>query len=59
MSNFSPPLSFKREGLNMCPSTSKKQQKYFGAELSRHRKGEKTKTHMTEKQLKDFARKRK
>lgn len=37
------------------PAKSKKQQMFMGAELSRMRKGMKTKTHMSESQLKDFA----
>jgi len=39
----------------MCPAVSRKQQMFMGAELERRRKGQKTKTHMTEKQLKEFA----
>lgn len=37
------------------PAKSKKQQMFFGAELARKRAGHKTKTKMSEKQLKDFA----
>ena len=37
------------------PAVSKKQQMFMGAELARKRKGKKTKTKMTEKQLKEFA----
>jgi len=37
------------------PSVSKKQQKLMGADLARKRAGKKTRTGMTEKQLKDFA----
>lgn len=37
------------------PSTSKKQQKFMGAELARKRKGKKTRTHMTEAQMEEFA----
>jgi len=37
------------------PAKSKKQQQFMGAELERKRKGQKTKTKMTEKQLRDFA----
>ena len=39
----------------MSPAVSKKQQKFFGAELGRKRAGKKTKTKMTEKQLEEFA----
>jgi len=38
------------------PSVSKKQQRFMGAELARKRAGKKTKTGMSEKQLKDYAR---
>ena len=37
------------------PAKSKKQQRLMGADLSRKRAGKKTKTGMTEKQLRDFA----
>lgn len=37
------------------PSVSRKQQQFFGAELARKRAGKKTKTKMSEKQLKEFA----
>jgi hypothetical protein len=37
------------------PSVSKKQQAFMGAELSRLRRGKKTQTGMSEKQLHDFA----
>lgn len=37
------------------PSKSKVQQEFMGAELQRKREGKKTKTGMSEKQLKDFA----
>jgi hypothetical protein len=37
------------------PSTSKKQQKFMGAELARKREGKQTSTGMSEKQLHDFA----
>ncbi|WP_413935958.1 hypothetical protein [Nitrospira sp. BLG_1] len=40
------------------PSTSKKQQRFMGAELARKRAGKKTKTGMSEDQLRDFARSR-
>lgn len=39
----------------MSPAVSKKQQKFMGAELARKRAGKKTKTKMSEKQLKEFA----
>lgn len=38
------------------PAVSKRQQKFFGAELARKRAGKKTKTKMTAKQLEEFAR---
>jgi hypothetical protein len=37
------------------PSTSKKQQRFMGAELERKREGKSTTTGMSEKQLRDFA----
>ena len=37
------------------PAKSKKQQQFMGAELARKRGGKKTRTGMTESQLKDFA----
>ena len=37
------------------PSVSKKQQQFMGAELSRKRAGKKTKTHMSEGQLEEYA----
>ena len=37
------------------PAVSKKQQMFMGAELARKRAGKKTKTKMTEKQLKEYA----
>lgn len=37
------------------PAVSKKQQRFMGAELRRKRAGKKTKTKMTEAQLKEFA----
>ena len=40
------------------PAVSEKQRKFFGAELSRKRAGKKTKTKMTEKQLREFAHKK-
>lgn len=39
----------------MSPAKSKAQQRFFGAELSRRRAGKKTRTHMTEAQLEEFA----
>ena len=39
----------------MSPAVSKRQQQFFGAELARKRAGKKTKTKMTEKQLREFA----
>lgn len=39
----------------MSPAKSKKQQMFFGAELTRKRAGKKTKTGMTEQQLREFA----
>lgn len=41
------------------PAVSRKQQRFMGAELSRKRKGKKTKTGMSESQLKHFTKKRK
>ena len=41
------------------PAKSEKQRKFMGAELARLRAGKKTRTGMTESQLKDFARKKK
>ena len=40
------------------PAVSEKQRKFFGAELARKRRGRKTRTKMTEKQLRDFASKK-
>ena len=42
----------------MSPSTSERQRKFMGAELARKRAGKKTKTGMSEKQLRDFAKKK-
>ncbi|MDE2021263.1 MAG: DUF3008 domain-containing protein [Patescibacteria group bacterium] len=39
------------------PAVSAKQRRFMGAELGRKRKGEKTRTGMSEKQLEEFARK--
>jgi len=41
------------------PSKTERQRKFMGAELARKRAGKKTKTKMTEKQLEDFAHKKK
>ncbi len=41
------------------PAKSERQRKFMGAELGRKRAGKKTKTGMTEKQLKEFASKKK
>ncbi len=41
------------------PAVSKKQQRFMGADLARKRAGKKTRTGMTEAQLKDFAKKKK
>ena len=41
------------------PATSEKQRKMMGADLARLRAGEKTRTGMSEEQLRDFAKKRK
>lgn len=41
------------------PAKSEKQRKFMGAELARKRAGKKTKTGMSEKQLEDFASKKK
>jgi len=37
------------------PAVSKKQRQFMGAELARKRAGKKTKTKMTEKQLREYA----
>jgi hypothetical protein len=39
------------------PSSSEKQRRFMGADLGRLRAGEKTQTGMSEKSLRDFARK--
>ena len=39
------------------PSKSEKQRKFMGADLERAREGKKTRTGMSEQQLKDFAKK--
>ena len=43
----------------MSPAKTEKQRRFMGAELSRKRAGKKTKTKMTEKQLEEFATKKK
>jgi hypothetical protein len=40
------------------PAKSEKQRKFMGAELARKRAGKRTKTGMSESQLKDFARRK-
>jgi len=37
------------------PAKSKKQQQFMGAELARKRAGKRTKTRMTEQQLREYA----
>ena len=37
------------------PAVSKKQRRFFGAELSRRREGKETRTNLSEEALKDFA----
>lgn len=39
----------------MSPAVSKKQQRYFGAELARARSGKKTQTGLAEATIEDFA----
>ena len=39
----------------MSPARTERQRRFFGAELARKRAGKKTKTKMTEKQLREFA----
>ena len=41
------------------PAKSAKQRRFMGAELARKRAGKKTRTGMTERKLKEYARKRK
>ena len=41
------------------PSKTEKQRKFMGSELARKRAGKKTRTGMSEKQLRDFAKKKK
>lgn len=40
------------------PAKTERQRKFMGAELTRKRAGKKTRTGMSEQQLRDFARKR-
>ena len=40
------------------PAKTERQRKFMGAELGRKRAGKKTRTGMTEKQLREFAKKR-
>jgi hypothetical protein len=40
------------------PSKTEKQRRFMGADLERARKGEKTETGMSKKQLEDFAKKK-
>jgi len=42
----------------VMPSVSERQRKFMGAELARKRKGKKTRTGMTEKQLREYAKKK-
>lgn len=39
------------------PAKTEKQRRFFGAELSRKRKGKKTKTGLSTKKIKEFTRK--
>ncbi len=39
------------------PSVSERQRRFMGMELAKKRAGKKTKTHMSESQLRDFAKK--
>jgi len=41
------------------PAKTRRQQKFFGADLARKRAGKKTRTGMSERKLKEHARKRK
>ena len=49
----------RREAQALMPSTSEKQRRFMGAELGRKRAGKKTRTGMSEAQLRDFAKKSK
>ncbi len=40
------------------PAVSKKQRRFMGAELARKRAGKRTRTKMTEAQLREFAKKK-
>lgn len=42
----------------MAPAKTEKQRKFFGAELSKKRKGKKTKTGLSLKKIKEFTKKR-
>ena len=44
--------------VDVSPAKSKAQQRFFGAELSRKRAGKKTKTDMTEEELRKYAKKK-
>jgi len=41
------------------PAVSEKQRRFMGAELARRREGKRTKTKMSEQQLREFAHKKK
>lgn len=43
----------------IMPAKTEKQRKFMGAELAHKRAGKKTKTDMTEKELREFAKKKK
>lgn len=43
----------------MSPASSEKQRKMMAADLQRKREGKKTRTGMSEKQLREFAKKKK
>ena len=44
--------------LKMSPAKTEKQRKFFGAELGRAKAGKKTRTGLSKKKLKKFARKK-
>ena len=46
-------------GGGVMPASTEKQRRLMGADLARKREGKKTKTGMTEKQLREFAKKKK
>lgn len=48
-------LFVRSAGWKIMPSKTERQRKFFGAELARKRKGEKTKTDMSERELEEFA----